>query len=430
MLITALTFLSGNKALHMKPQKCHQHPRCESPESDHGAETTDGLLRHNEAVQPSFLVSPLPRPPQDFRDIRERLKTALDNNAPDGRTPAPRDAVQMITFRSPSDICSLKQDPENRLVGDAHIERGEVIVIGGEPGAGKSTLALDLAFSGATGRPWLGLPVHRKFRTLIIQSENGLRRLRADFSARGMTKDLDDWIRVSEPPPFGLPISDPQFQNDIKREISVFPPDAVLVDPWNAVAKDISAAEYSMAFSQLRSLIMHGNMRPALVISAHTRKPRPGEQKAGGTALMHMLAGSYVLTSVPRSIFIVVRANAADETDSSVVVFNPKNNNGEKAERSAWRCTPSGYRAIPDFDWEAFDEGSASRRVIEIDDIADVLGDGILDRAQAINALSEKTGFGRRACEKALSKNGRFAESLIFDGSHVGLSASDNDTVL
>jgi len=41
MLSTALTFLSGNRALHMKPQKHHHHPRRESPGPDHGAETTD-----------------------------------------------------------------------------------------------------------------------------------------------------------------------------------------------------------------------------------------------------------------------------------------------------------------------------------------------------------------------------------------------------
>ena len=136
---------------------------------------------------------------------------------------------------------------------------------------------------------------------------------------------------------------------------------------------------------------------------------------------MHMLAGSYVLSSVPRSIFVLLRANPTDETDSSVVVFNPKNNNGEKSERSAWRCGPSGYQAISDFDWAVFDGGNSSRKVIEIDDLAEVLGDGMLERGIGIKNLSENTGFGRRACEKALSENGRFADYLVFDGDLVGL---------
>jgi hypothetical protein len=61
--------------------------------------------------------------------------------------------AQMIKFRSPSEICSHQQSAAETLVGDNHIVRGDAMVIGGEPGAGKSTLALDLAFSGATGAP-------------------------------------------------------------------------------------------------------------------------------------------------------------------------------------------------------------------------------------------------------------------------------------
>ena len=54
---------------------------------------------------------------------------------------------------------------------------------------------------------------------------------------------------------------------------------------------------------------------------------------------MHLLAGCYVLTSVPRTIPVIVRA-ASDETDTSVVWFNPKNSNRPCAER-----TPLGARA-------------------------------------------------------------------------------------
>jgi RecA-family ATPase len=45
--------------------------------------------------------------------------------------------------------------------------RGEVFVIGGEPGVGKSTAATEFAICGATGQDRLGLSVHCRFKTMI-----------------------------------------------------------------------------------------------------------------------------------------------------------------------------------------------------------------------------------------------------------------------
>ena len=105
---------------------------------------------------------------------------------------------------SPSELRGYEPEKDIVLVGDCHIMRGEVFVIGGEPGVGKSTAATELAICGATGRPWLGLPVHCRFKTMIIQTENGRYRLRQEYQARGALVEIEDSIRVSEPPPYGL----------------------------------------------------------------------------------------------------------------------------------------------------------------------------------------------------------------------------------
>ena len=57
--------------------------------------------------------------------------------------------------------------------------------------------------------------------------------------------------------------------------------------------------------------------KPALGIIAHTRKPQLNEKRTGGTGLMHLLAGSYILTSVPRCIFVMT-------TESSVSSWLPR----------------------------------------------------------------------------------------------------------
>src|SRR5438046_10684751 len=92
--------------------------------------------------------------------------------------------------------------------------RGETFIIAGEPGVGKSLAATQLAVSGATQRDWFGLTVHRQFRTMIVQTENGRYRLRLEFSALDCD-EIEKFIRISEPPTFALTLTNKQFQADI-----------------------------------------------------------------------------------------------------------------------------------------------------------------------------------------------------------------------
>jgi hypothetical protein len=339
-------------------------------------------------------------------------------------TPEPESNPQRetrIRFFPPSQLRDYESDAGAVLVGDCHIMRGEVFVIGGEPGCGKSTLSTELAICGATGRNWIGLPVHFRFRTMIIQNENGRYRLREEYRARGVTEEIENSILVSEPPPFGMTLDHPDFLADVKKALESFKPDLVIFDPWNSVAKDDKAKDYSAAFDSLRAMLPKGLEKPALGIVAHTRKPKLEEKKNGGTSLMHCLAGSYVITSVPRAVFILIRGNPDDETDNSVVVFNPKNNNGAKAPRRAFEVTPAGFHQIPDFDWKDFDGASGGRKIITLDDIQSVLGDSLLEKKEAVRRLAIKAEVGERASQKALEQKGKFSSFLKFDGNLVGL---------
>jgi len=334
--------------------------------------------------------------------------------------PEEKERAPRIRFFKPSELREYEPEAGAVLVGDCHIMRGEVFIIGGEPGCGKSTLSTELAIAGATGKPWAGLPVHFRFRTMIIQNENGRYRLRQEYRARGLGDEIEDAILVSEPPPFGMTLDNPEFLEDVRQALESFRPDLVIFDPWNAVAKDDKAADYSGAFDALRAMLPKGEDKPALGIVAHTRKPKPEEKRNGGTSLMHCLAGSYVITSVPRAVFILIRGNPHDETDNSVVLFNPKNNNGEKAHRTALELTTGGFVPIVDFDWETFDGANGGRKTITEENIQSVLGDSLMLRKEAVKRLAKASRLGRRACEKALEPGGRFASSLRFDGDFVG----------
>jgi hypothetical protein len=327
-----------------------------------------------------------------------------------------------IRFFRPSELRGYEPDTHAMLVGNCHVMRGEVFVIGGEPGIGKSMAATELAFCGATVRPWFALEVHCRFKTMVVQAENGRYRLMQEYQARGEVPEIESRILVSEPPPYGLTLSNPEFLADVKDALAQFQPDVVILDPWNAAVKDDKQRDYSEAFHALRMLLPKGEARPALGIVAHTRKPKTDEKRTGGTALMHLLAGSHMLASVPRSVFIMTPAST-DETDEAVVWFNPKNNNGEKVGRSAWRRTPAGFTVLPDFDWEQFDEqGGTKRRIVTEQHIREALSGSGLNKASAVRRLQEVTKLGKRACEKALSVDGKFRSILTMSNGAVTLA--------
>src|SRR5439155_20799619 len=79
----------------------------------------------------------------------------------------------LIELRSPLLLKNFTPPPGIVLVGDCHIVKGSVFVVGVHPGVGKSPNAASLAVSGATGSVWFGLVVDRRFKTMIVQTENG-----------------------------------------------------------------------------------------------------------------------------------------------------------------------------------------------------------------------------------------------------------------
>jgi hypothetical protein len=143
------------------------------------------------------------------------------------------------------------------------------------------------------------------------------------------------------------------------QTIRDFQPNVVIFDPWNAAARDEKAREYLEAFDELRSVLPLGDDAPALGIVAHTRKPKTVE-RASGRALLNLLAGSYVLGSVPRTVF-VMQAASDDTTDNRIVWTCCKNNDGELGGRSAWERCNGLFKPVEGFDWDTFDAPADGR---------------------------------------------------------------------
>ncbi len=317
-----------------------------------------------------------------------------------------------IRFFKPSELRDYEPPVGYELVGNRHIVRGAITVIGGPPGAGKSRAAIALAQAGKTREAWLGLAVHRNFKTLVIQNENGRYRLKMDF-ADVAGDSLDDYIRICEPPPNGMAFDRVEFRRALVQEIREFKPDLIIFDPWNSAARDDRQQAYLETMKQIQDVLPTGDDAPALVIVAHTRKPR-ADERANGRALLNMLAGSYVLGSVPRCVFIM--QPASDEVSDERIVWTCcKNNDGQHGERTAWYRRNGTFEPCADFDWERFDGKSEERRGVTVQDLATVFENGVrqLSRKAAVERLKENTGLRHTACYDALKPKGKFAAHLV-----------------
>ncbi len=353
---------------------------------------------------------------QGFYDpLKDEPPSNKNNSEPSNSSAAEKVSIDklMIEFSSPTEVRDYSISEETKLIGDYHVERGNPLVVGGPPGVGKSRAVTALAVAGATGSNWFGMKVHHKFKTMILQAENGRVRLKNEFADLDCDS-LNEWILISPPPAFGFAFLDKRFTTQLREAVSDFKPDVFVIDPWNQLTRDITERDYMEAFDQIRKVLPTGANCPAIVIVHHTRKPRFGE-KANGRSLLNILSGSYVLTSVPRSVFVMQPASDSPE-DKRIVWTCCKNNNGEMGERSVWEIGKGLFEAIEEFDWKGFDKGGENKSIpkVILDHLKQLFQNGNLSlkKSDAVHKLQAIVGIGRTAAYDALNQDKWFGEYL------------------
>ena len=317
-------------------------------------------------------------------------------------------------FLSPSDCRSFTPNEGHVLVGDCHIVRGSTTVLSGAPGTGKSRAATYLAVAGAKGDNWFGLPVHSKFKTAILQGENGPYRLKTELEQL-TDESFDKYIRISEPPPSGMAFRDMEFRDALRHYLADFNPDLLILDPWNGITGDDSQRDYREALNNIRDAIPKGDKEPAILIVAHNRKPKSDERRSG-RALLNEISGSHVLSSAARCAFIM-QAATDDEEDNRVVWSCAKNNDGTLPAKSAWYRKNGIFLPCLDFDWDDFNKGgNENSKPISIDDLRKLFDSGKrrLEKNKAVDELMEITGKGKSSCYNALKvESGKYSEFLV-----------------
>ena len=239
------------------------------------------------------------------------------------------------------DLLEWEPPTHLRLIGDNEISMGYegLALIAGPGSSGKSLAAASLALAGAIGPSvtWMGRTVHRQFKTLIIQAENGPVRIQAEMaemSRQHPQADLENHIFFSEPPEGGLPFHKAEFRVAVRREIDAIKPALVIIDPYSQLSAEDSSKDVMDKLAEIRSCFPAGDECPGLLIIAHTKKPR-SEDVRRGRSLAYQVSGSVALPNTCRCVYLLLPWNEELE-EERIYWACCKLNNGKMYPASVW----------------------------------------------------------------------------------------------
>jgi hypothetical protein len=315
-----------------------------------------------------------------------------------------------------SELRAYQPPSHLQLVGDHEIFMGYdgVVLIAGPGSSGKSLVVDALALAGARGTgTWMGRRVHRKFRTLIIQAENGCVRLKhmADQMAVNHPEiNVEESIFISNPPEGGLPFHRPEFRDALRQAILELGIDLVVVDPWSHVGAEDAAKDVVDKIGEIRSCFPSGDNCPCLVIVAHTKKPRTEDVRAG-RGLTYLISGSVALPNTARCAYVLLPWSE-DTEDDRIYWVCPKLNNGKMYAASVWkRRLGTFFVEDPDTDpkeWgkgEGTERDNAEARSLTTEDLAKAFGDQEwLTRRALAERLAAHAKCGESTAYRAISR--------------------------
>ena len=210
--------------------------------------------------------------------------------------PAPEDIV-VVTLE---EFVGVDESGAGALLGTgdaALIPEGGDVMVFGDGGAGKTTLAVDLAFHLAAGDDWLEIPVPKPRRVLLIENEGPRALLRKKLGRKRDAwagGDLGGRLRVFERPWGDFTLASEQWRNELARKVAALEVDVLIVGPLTRIGMDVAGtlqdvAAFMRVVAELRVLCG----RPLTVILVHhENKPGAvsGAWEGSGDTLLHIQA--------------------------------------------------------------------------------------------------------------------------------------------
>jgi hypothetical protein len=315
--------------------------------------------------------------------------------------------IQRLTVLTVDEILALPKDEHVCLLGDRLLAKGQSLVIAGQPGLGKSKLALQFTFACITGRDWCGLVTHgRRLRWLVLQTENSTARLQEDLAA------LTTWagpefdqsllhIQIIRNDEDGfLCLDDKATVARISATIQLVQPDIIIADPLRdfGIGDLNSDADMIATLRELSRLARLGNPDRALVLLHHALTGRAGVAKAFGLERAGFARNSKVLLGWTRAQINVIPGQ--EDSNEVLVLTCGKNSNGKEFSPVAIQRNSDGiYEVVDDFDIDSWRQEILSgkvRRVFSPNIVTKIhWPQRELEKKQLAKLIVEETGCGK-----------------------------------
>lgn len=160
-----------------------------------------------------------------------------DERPDNGNEASGEDRVKSVSLASLEEFVAVDEPGAQALVGGGDavlIPEGGDVLIYGDGGAGKTTLSIDLACHLAAGEDWLGIPIARRARVLLIENEGPRPLFR-----RKLRRKLHGWtgptlgrhISVFDEPWGEFTFADPNWRDRLAATIAENEIDVLIVGP-------------------------------------------------------------------------------------------------------------------------------------------------------------------------------------------------------
>jgi AAA domain len=342
------------------------------------------------------------------RDWRDLEPAAIGKNGED-RTFKP------LTIRTPREILEMRFDPNDRLLANGYLTKGNSLALVGAGGIGKSRVVMQMAIACILGNAFLGWETNaRGQKWLILQTENSNRRLQTDLSrilkrstpSELLTLDQNLRIHTLENDDDTLVgLSNPETDLRIREILKSFPANVIVFDVLrDFAAGDLNADQHMTETCRAIGRITRAGdpSRIALVVH-HSLTGKVGAARATGFD-----RGSFGRNSKVFQGWVRAQINLAPysaESNDVLVVASGKANDATEFEPFTVRLDPETmtYQRDDSNDLAQWYESVSGEKprgaVATISDVVDAVraaGSEGINKVAIVKAITMETG-----CSKA-----------------------------
>jgi len=326
-----------------------------------------------------------------------------------------------FTIWKPSQFLTYVEPAGTHLILPAYMSKGSTDALIGQPGLGKSRLALWKAICQILGRPWCGLETSPEpVKWLFLGDENSISRWKEDLTHMFSILDAQEISKVDEF--LRLPATHTADDNDfwlgdvrtqarMAATIEAEAPGAIVADPLGNMAPDDISKPGPMkeAIRLIQSIVRKSAPEAALSILHHARSGRANVAQGVGWDAGNFASGGKALLASARCVINLMPGSADDDT--KLVMSCAKCNNAERFQTRGlvFNRDSFTYSEDPDFNlegWLADVEGKArpGQSLCTVAEVTSAVADGYTTTKALVEHLTEACATSRKTVERVIRK--------------------------